>query len=347
MRSFMAIMALFFTLVPSAAPAQATGKKPPAGILYLTDYRPEGGRDGRSPFDNPAVDGVIFRTAWMVTETQDGVYDWGQIDRHVNAARRTGKIFALGIVAGFRSPEWFMRSGAATMTTDFTRSYAQSRQITVPVPWDSAFQRQWGELLQAAAARYDGEPSVAYVLIAGLGQAFEPFMARSQEDLRTFEGLGGLPRWIEGAKAVIDLYATHFRTTPFILTMHNPVPSPEGQRAIRTVVEYGLRTYPGRFGIKYDGLDAVASSENAFHRAISEWSARTPVGYQMVWASEGINAKWLRGSLEDVLQRGVAMKAHFVEVYAIDCDNPRYAEVLKRTSIALRANAAASGPGRR
>ena len=322
----------------------ASGKRPAAGILYLTDFRPGGGRGGPSPFDNPAVDGVIFRTSWAVTEPQNGGYDWSPIDRLVQEARRTGKILGLGVVAGFRSPEWFLRSGAMTMTTEFSRNYAQQRQITVPVPWDPAFQRKWGELLQVAAGRYDAEPAVAYVLIAGLGQAFEPFMARSPEDRRTFEASGGLPRWIEGAKAVIDLYALHFKATPFVLTMHNPVLSPEGERAIQAVVEYGLRAYPGRFGVKYDGLDAVGiaagSPANFYHRAISESSSRTPVGYQMVWASQGINAKWLRGSLAEVLERGVALKAHFVEVYAVDCDNPLHAEVLKRASAGLHANAA-------
>jgi hypothetical protein len=321
--------------------ASFSGKRPAAGILCLAG--PDGG--GRSAFDNAVVDGVILRTSWALTEPQNGVYDWNSIDRLVQEARRTGKIFGLGVVAGFRSPEWFLRSGALTLTTDFSRNYAQQRQITVPVPWDPAFQRKWGEFLQAAAARYDAEPAVAYVLIAGLGQAFEPFMARTPEDRRAFEAMGGLPRWIEGAKLVIDLYALHFKSTPFVLTMHNPVLSAEGEQAIRAVVEYGLRAYPGRFGIKYDGLDAVASPDvaspaNFYHRAIFEWSARTPVGYQMVWATQGINAKWLRGTLEEVLERGVAVKAHFVEVYAVDCNNPQFSNVLKRASAGLRANAA-------
>lgn len=325
-----------------AAPPSA--KKPAAGILYLADYRPDGDKDGRSPFDNATVDGVIFRTAWMVTETQDNVYDWGQIDRHLQAAKRTGKIFGLGIAAGRRTPAWFLGSGATTFSMTFQPKGEPRREFTMPVPWDRAFQDKWGEFLQVMAARYDAEPNLAYVMIAGLGQNFEPFMARSPEDVRAFEAMGGLPRWIEGSKAVIDLYAKHFRKTPFILTMHNPVPTSEAQRAIEAVTNYGLQAYPGRFGVRFAGLDAAASTADFYHRVISETSARAPVGYQTVWSTQGPKAKWLKGTLGDVLQRAVAMKAHFVEVYAQDCNNPQYTDLLKQTSTALRANAAALGP---
>ena len=339
-----AISALAACLIAAGADARAQGapapgKRAAVGILYLADFRPDRGGGERSPFDNPAVDGLILRTAWMMTEPQSGSYEWSAIDRLVQEARRSGKIFALGIGAGFRSPEWFMRSGAMTISTE-TADKGRGRAV-MPVPWDPAFLRKWGELLQAAAARYDAEPSVAYIMIAGLGRSFEPFMARSPEDLRAFEAMGGLPKWIEGSKAVIDLYAKYFRNTPFILTTHFPTGrSPEGERAILEVMDYGFRTYPGRFGIRFTGLDAVASTSFIFHRAIAEWSGRAPVGYQMAWSSQGPNAKMLRGSLEDALARGAALKAHFIEVYAVDCDNPQYSQALRQTSAALRANAA-------
>lgn len=341
-----ALAALTACLIGASGPAgaqgtSASGKRPAAGIFYLADYQPQGGGGERSPFDNPAVDGVIFRTGWMVTEPQSGIYDWDQVDRHVQNARRTGKILGLGVVAGLRSPDWFMSNPGVIRITTTNFSPTEQREITMPVPWDPAFLRKWEELLKETAARYDAEPTVAYVMIAGLGRGFEPFMARGPGDLRTFEDMGGLPRWIEGAKAVIDLYARYFQRTPFILTIHYPTgPSPEGARAIRTVMEYGLSAYPGRFGLRFTGLDAVAPSAFIFHRAISESSARAPVGYQMVWSSQGANAKKLRGSLEEALERGVALKAHFIEVYAVDCNNPKYAEVLKRASAALRTNAA-------
>lgn len=338
--------ALFFaaaTVMLFCAPLDAAstpGKKPAAGILYLTDYRQNGGSSGPSPFDNAAVDGVILRTSWALTETANNVYDWAQIDQNMQDANRTGKIFALGVVSGFRSPGWFLKSGAKTITVSFDRNYAEQRQITMPVPWDRDFQTEWGEFLETVAQRYDGEPNLGYVLISGLGQAFEPFMAKSPDDLRKFNEMGGLPRWIEGSKAVIDLYAVHFERTPFILTMHYPVPSPEGSQAIKEVVNYGLRKYPGRFGVKYDGLDAQARTQNVFHRVISESSTKTPVGYQMIWSSTGFNAGMLKGGLDEVLNAGIAMKAHFIEVYAVDCDASKYAALLKTTSTALKRNQA-------
>lgn len=334
-------------LLGSFGPALAQGalsvidKKPAAGILCLADHDMDGSGERRSPFDNATADGVIFRTGWMLTEPRANAYEWGQIDRHMQAAKRSGKIFGLAIGAGRGTPRWFLQSSPTTLTITQHRKGFGQRQVTMPVPWDRAFQDRWGEFLQAVAARYDGEPNLAYVVIAGVGISFEPVMARSPEDVRNFEAMGGLPRWIEGTKAVIDLYARHFRKTPFLLSMHLPVRSAEAQRAIEAVVDYGLRTYPGRFGVQNHGLDAVASTSDFYHRTISEWSGRTTVGYQMVWSSVGVNAEWLRGSLGDVLRRGAAMKAHFVEVYAVDCDDPKYADVLRQASSALRANATA------
>jgi hypothetical protein len=190
------------------------------------------------------------------------------------------------------------------------------------------------------ASRYDRDPNVAYILIGGLGEAFEPFMAKFPKDIQSFEALGGLPLWKEGCKKIIDLYAQNFLSTPFVMTMHAPIPTAEGRAATESVVRYGLEKYPGRFGVKFDGLDAGANAADSYHKFILEWSSKTTVGYQMVWSSKGINAGWLKGSLEECLKRAVDLKAHFVEVYSSDCTNQDNFQFLKTASLNLKSNIA-------
>lgn len=326
------------------SPQQGTrvlsGKISAAGIFYLGDANV--GIFGPSPFDNAAVDGLVLRTGWALTEPNDDAYDWSQIDLQLDAAKRTGKAFGLAVGAGFNSPKWFLDSGATklTVTRINAATLAQSR-VVIPVPWDATFQSKWGEFLQVVAARYDGQANLSYVVISGVGQSFEAIMVRTAEDIAAFEAAGGLPRWIEGTKAVIDLYATHFKNTPFLLSMQNPVVSAAGEQAIADVVNYGFKTYPGRFGVKYNALDALASSRSFFYSTISNWSTATTVGFQTVWSTTGAHADQMKGTLKEVLDRGIAQKGHFIEVYAADCDNPIYADDLKQASAGLRQNAAA------
>ena len=78
-----------------------------------------------------------------------------------------------------------------------------------------------------------------------------------------------------------------------------------------------------------------------FYSTISDWSTATTVGFQTVWSTTGAHADQMKGTLKQVLDRGIAQKGHFIEVYAADCDNPIYADDLKQASAGLRQNAAA------
>jgi hypothetical protein len=84
----------------------------------------------------------------------------------------------------------------------------------------------------------------------------------------------------------------------------------------------------------FDGLDGTESPASSL---ISEHSATTTVGYQMVWSTTGVNAHWLKGSLQDCVEAGVSDKAHFIEVYGTDCDDPQYTAGLQQAGAQLKA----------
>lgn len=313
-------------------------KSPAAGILYLCDDAAGPLQGQTAHFDNAACDGVMFRTAWGEMEPLEGEYQWAKVDAMLGAANQSGKSLGLGIAAGFRSPRWLEASGVAFQTGTLLRSFAPARTVKMPWIWDEAYLKKWGNFLQAAGGRYDGNPRLAYITIAGMGHAFEPYMAKSPEDIEHFRKSGGLPRWEKAAKNVIDLYARAFPQTPFLLAAARPIPTADADASLAEVVRYGLEKYPGRFGVMSHGLNAGTSEFNPIDRIIRDNSLKVPVGYQMVWSTTGVNAGWLKGSLEEVLGRAVAMKAHFVEVYGRDCDDEQYRDLLARAGLELKDN---------
>ena len=338
---------LLCSAILSGIPTKAvsSGKMPAAGVMYLCDDAEGPLTTQPSHFQSPAADGLMFRTAWMVVEPTEGNFDFSKIDQMLEAARAAHRPMGLGIAAGFRSPPWLEGSGVQMLTGTLVRSFAPSRTVKIPLPWDKTFQEKWGALLTALGKRYDSNPNLAYVTMAGMGAAFEPFMARQPEDIQKFEDLGGLPRWVEGADRVVDLYARAFPHTPIILAMNHPIPTPDADDAIASAVDYGLKTYPGHFGVMFHGLDAAASDLDYYSRTINANSDKTTVGYQMVWSTTGINAKWLKGSLDEVLEAGVRERAHFIEVYGSDCDNPQFQPLLRRVSGELKSTAKKAGAG--
>ena len=319
------------------------GKLPAAGVMYLCDDSPGPLQNQPSHFGSAAATGLMFRTPWNEMEKTEGEFNFSKVDAMLVAAASTHKPMGLGVAAGFRSPAWLAGSGAQMMTLNLIRSFAANRTAQIPLPWDPTYLDKWGAFLNAIGQRYDGNPNLAYVTMAGMGIAFEPFMARAPQDVEKFRSLGGLPSWTEGSEKIIDLYAHAFPHTPIIFAMNRPIASPDADEALANVVTYGLQKYPGHFGVMYHGLDATASEFDYFGRTIKENADKTTVGYQMVWSSTGVNAKWLKGSLEDALESGVRMKAHFIEVYGSDCDDPQYSAMLQRVSAELKAQGGSAG----
>jgi len=324
-------------LAPTSLLASQGDKLAATGIMYLCDDAEGPLQDQPSHFNNPSVDGLIFRTAWNEMEQSEGNCNWSKVDAMLAAAQAAHKPMGLSVTAGFRSPAWLAGTGTQMMTGSLVRSFAPTRTVSMPYPWDLVYQEKWGAFLRALGQRYDQNPQLAYVTMAGMGFAVEPVMAKTAADIEQFREAGGLPAWVRGSEQIIDIYAQAFPHTPFLLAMLKPVSTPDADDALAQVVDYGLEKYPGRFGVMYHGLNASASELDYYDRTVRDNADKTTVGYQMVWSTHGKNAEWLLGSLENCLESGVRMKAHFIEVYAVDCDDPAYSALLRRIGAELKS----------
>ncbi len=327
---------------PAAPVAPITGKAAPTGIFALMEgdriERPVRNLAGHSFWASPNVAGVTLRTFWSKVEPARGEWNWMLFDQGLELARQHNKRLGLSLAAGATTPVWVYEAGAKKFEFTLKTNFKSDESAAMPVPWDETFRKEWGAALAEMGRRYDGDPHVAYVMVTGLGHAVETYFAKKLDDAAALNRIGGVAKWVEGAKKVIDLYATSFPKTPFVMAVANPVPGGAGEEAMREVVAYGTGKYPGRFGVMHHGLNAQSSPNFLPNQLVRENSGKTTVGFQMVWSTQDQNAERIKGSLGEALARAEELHAHFVEVYAADCDDSSHAGELRDAGSALAKN---------
>ncbi len=333
--SLLTLLSAIALFAVSATEAQ-TQKASASGIIYLLKAdRPDSpSRDlAKEPcWTNPYVQGVLLRTFWNKIQPREGAIDWSFFDQGVALAAQYDKKVGLLITAGVTTPQWVYAAGAH----EFTVTTPKGPVLSMPLPWDPVFQAKWGEVIHAFGARYDSNPQVAYVVMGGSGRRAESFFVSTPEDVAAFDRVGGLASWKTSVKWIVDEYAKHFSATPFLLDLGAPVPSAQGRAALEDVCNFAVAAYPHRFGVRSDGLAANYSPTSFGAREIAALTGSTTVGFQMLVPSKGKSNPQGGLLLADALNRGIGLGAHFIEVYAVDCNEPRNAQVLTQAADKLK-----------
>ena len=95
-----------------------------------------------------------------------------------------------------------------------------------------------------------------------------------------------------------------------------------------------------RFGVKPGGLCANYNLNSFGAREVSALTGSTTVGFQMLNTFKRKLNPQGGLLLEDALNRGIGLGAHFIEVYAVDCNEPRQAPVLTQAADKLESRPA-------
>jgi hypothetical protein len=311
-------------------PPPVVQKPQPAGIVrfFSCDYaRPE-----NSPsWTNPNIDGMRLRPIWSDVQPGPATFEWSDIDELIQLATQHGKFIGLSVSAGICTPHWVYDAGA-------TEYHLQDGSgLSMPLPWDAAFQSKWLAFVRAMGQRYDGNPAVRYVVISGLGQLIETHLATTTADNNALIALGGAPAWEAAAQQIIATYAQAFPRTPFFITGSNPFLGPETMLSLQRVIDWAVASYPGRFGIMNATLNAHSNTNYYPNLAIYTYYHRQPTGFQML-CSAIRDPQRLTGTLNEALTAGVSLGAKYVELYQTDADAPQYQTILQIQGDALEGN---------
>lgn len=269
-------------------------------------------------------------------------------DDMLNYGITGGSIPAGAQIVAVNSPnsvDVYPSTGITSATGVTTTTTAMSPE---GLPWDPVFQAKFNAFVQAFGARYDSNPNLVYVVMGGFGRRAESYFVTTDDDqaaldtLAASQGYGGvnpgLTAWQAGAEWCIDQYAKRFPKVPFILDLGSPYPTDAGNATLQTVCNYGAAKYSKRFAVKSDGLAVSGPPTNSIGATeVALLSPTAEVGYQMGLPQKDAVDSNGTLNLTDSLNRGIGFGAHFIEVYASDCNDPNEASALTSASALMLA----------
>lgn len=126
--------------------------------------------------DFPGATVIYLRLAWSYIEPEEGKFNWSLVD--IPAQRWIDK----GLQVAFRftcaesnlnqpyaTPEWVRKAGAKGYHFTPRKGIDESSLMWEPDYDDPVFLEKLGNFLAAAAARYDGNPEVAFIDVGSFG----------------------------------------------------------------------------------------------------------------------------------------------------------------------------------
>ncbi len=127
------------------------------------------------------------RFVWGEIEPEEGVYHWEIIDNAIKSWSDAGKQFAFGVMCAsshsknfWTTPKWVFDAGARYDTFELKNTKLSTEgnpgMKLVPVFDDPVFLAKLKIFVQALAARYDGNPNIAFIDIRSYGNWGEGHM---------------------------------------------------------------------------------------------------------------------------------------------------------------------------
>lgn len=249
------------------------------------------------------VDGVSWDFAWSGIEPSPGVYNWKPIDDALAASSAAGKLAIVRINAGHDSPAWVQPQISMTV------SIPSKMTIKMPPPFNPSFIADWTQFIAAYGARYNGDPRIWLVEMAGGG----------------WQGEMTLPQWqgwwtngltnanmINAWDTFIGAYRRAFPSTPSALGIDEPLTHVNPHSLILSSVLQRASTFYPSVYIQQNGLNPVAG---IYYNDIVSASASTTVGWQMNGSNHTL--PYLHSSFTNAINS----HASYVEVYLVDCVN--------------------------
>jgi hypothetical protein len=165
--------------------------------------------------DFPGLSTVYLRVPWAFLEPEEGRFNWALLDTPAQRWIGKGKHVALRITCSenwmpFATPEWVRQAGAKGYFYEFGKGRVEKSGTWDPDFGDPIFLAKLEKFLAAMAARYDGNPNIAFIDIGSYGMWGEGHTMMSSQ-VPDAEALTII-------KKHIDLHVKHFPHTQLCIS---------------------------------------------------------------------------------------------------------------------------------
>jgi hypothetical protein len=158
----------------------------------------------------PGVSSVYMRLDWSSLEPEEGNFNWSIVDTPMQKWVEAGKTVAFRFCTSeaqvsepYATPRWVEKAGAKGYHLNRRREITPDGPMWEPDFDDLIFLHKLDDFLAAAAARYDGNPHVAFIDVGSFGVWGEGHTVASTK----------IPYSVATIRRHIDLYKKNFKHT--------------------------------------------------------------------------------------------------------------------------------------
>lgn len=272
------------TITPTATPSS---KRAPHGTFKLlaTDrYLTE----SENTLNNPGVTGYRLRLTWAALEPTERGYKWAELKASIAIAKAHNKRISIGVgplpdfdpgvLKPDACPSWLEAAVGGYVSIMTSEGPAR-----MPWMWNPKFQEKWKNFQMAMGAEFDGDPTIDYVVVGGLGSShMETYVTKREniEDVAKFKDAGGYPAWVGAGKVIAQIYADAWPNTPFLITTGQPINEPAGLAALLELCDWWKPQFRHHGGFMNAKFTKQSSASNPEFAIIKNASATNPTGFQ-------------------------------------------------------------------
>ena len=314
---------LLFCLIAASAHAATMKEAPkgmyifPSGFLSATN---QAFSSAGTAISNANCDGVRWLLRWSDVEATPDTYIWQYLDDAVAWAAANNKKCGISTNAGKDCPTW-LYAAPYNAQSYIMQDTPGAIGRTIPVPGDPVFMTRWKKFITDFGARYDSNPTVSYVIIAGIGNHDEWDVApRTLDTAALGSTQAEVDAWKSSSKQIIDFYMNAFPSTT---VMGYPVPPFNPSNAaedplisMREVSDYAANTYNCHFGYSVAPLQSSTTTSNypPANELFLHWTTNPTHG-------ETLNPASSADDFDATLHVALDLKIRGMEIYKKDFQN--------------------------
>lgn len=280
-----------------------------------------------SILDRNFIDGMALQIGWRDVERAQGKYNWQRVDQLVAEAKSRNKRITLHLLP-LHPPEWIFTAGAErycfTMParSEFMRG---GRELCEILPWDPVYLEHWSRLIAEFGKHYNNNPTVLAVSVTA--PAPEMVLPGAIPGTQTFLDMQkrfNKDVYLNAWKQMINAYQLSFPDKiKFIAPGMVLFDEFFADDVIRYAQDhYGKKLWLFNAGLRADGVPQKSMGTGHIASRLEAFAKEGVLGLQTIWNATDDPGNRMRGTLPDVLKKGMQMGASYFEIYAIDVQNP-------------------------